>query len=110
MPDPNPAYQDARRNELNMLLEAILGTSEVHFQPPNNLLMEYPAIVYERDSAQINHAGNSPYRSQKRYQITLISYDPDTEYWDKLAALPRVAFERHFKADGLNHDVFTIYF
>lgn len=72
--------------------------------------MDYPAIVYQRDSANTDFAGNLPYLSVKRYQVTVMAWDPDSEIPDKIAALPQCLFERHFAADGLNNDVFTIYF
>lgn len=72
--------------------------------------MLYPAIVYERDSANTDFAGNKPYLSVKRYQVTVIDADPDSDIPDKIAALSQCLFDRHFNANGLNHDVFTLYF
>lgn len=82
----------------------------VYFQAPPNNLMQYPAVVYERDDVETSYAGNNPYFNTKRYQVTIMDYDPDGEIADKIGALPQSAFNRHFNADGLNHDVYTIYF
>lgn len=72
--------------------------------------MEYPAIVYQRDSAITEFAGNQPYKFDKRYQVTVITDDPDSEIVDRVAQLPQCIFDRQFTAENLYHDVFTIYF
>lgn len=72
--------------------------------------MVYPAIVYERDFLDTQHADNAPYRQKKRYQVTIIDRDPDSPYPDAVAKLPLCTFVRHFKADNLNHDIYSLYF
>lgn len=96
------------RLELHALLKSY--SSNVYFQPPANLRMNYPAIVYERDDIDISFAGNMPYRHTKRYQVTVIDRDPDSDIPDKIAQLPLCSFSSHFVTDGLNHDVFALYF
>jgi hypothetical protein len=99
----------AHRYELQTLLEEILGTENVYFQPPANVYMKFPAIVYKRDTARTRYANNTPYRRTKRYLVTVIDRDPDSPIPDKVAALPLCAFDRHFAADNLHHDVFSLY-
>jgi hypothetical protein len=99
----------AQRYELQTLLEELLGTRNVYFQPPNNVQMQYPAIIYKRDADRTRFAGNHPYRRVKRYLVTVVDRDPDSEIPDKIARLPMSRFDRHFAADNLNHDVFSVY-
>lgn len=99
-----------QRLELQTLLEGLLGTRNVYFQPPANVQMEYPCILYKRDAADSQFAGNTPYRYTKRYQVTYISQDPDSEIPDKIALLPMCVFDRHYAVRNLNHDVFSIFF
>lgn len=99
-----------QRLELDSILRTILGTGNVYFQPPANVQMEYPAIVYRRNGANTRFAGNSPYRHTKRYQVTVIDRNPDSVIPDKVATLPMSDFDRNFVADNLNHDVFSVYF
>lgn len=99
-----------KRLQLQVLLESILGSRNVYFQPPSSHVIRYPAIVYERDSMDVSHAGNQPYSLKKRYQVTVIDKDPDSEIPDKIAALPLCRLARHFASDNLNHDVFNIYY
>jgi len=73
--------------------------------------MQYPCIVYQRDSAHTEFAGNKPYSYTQRYQLTHISRDPaDGDTLAKIAALPMTLYNRFFVADDLNHDVFELYF
>ena len=51
-----------RRYELHAVLEGILGSGNVYFQPPENLKVRYDCIVYERCESVTVHAGNAPYR------------------------------------------------
>jgi hypothetical protein len=96
------------RLQLQTLLKTL--TDNVYFQPPSDHQMDYPCIRYRRDDARTTHADNLPYLYKKRYQITVIDLDPDSEIPDKVAKLPMCTFNRHYVVDNLNHDVFNIYF
>lgn len=98
----------ARRLQLQSLLEGFCET--VYFQAPTTTQMKYPCIIYKRDSADTTFADNKPYRYVKRYMVTVIDHDPDSEIPDKIAALPQCLFDRNYVADGLHHDVFNLYF
>jgi hypothetical protein len=97
-----------QRLQLQTLLESF-GV-KVYFQPPANVEMEYPCIVYSREAADTKFAGHHPYRYTKRYSVIHISRDPDSDVPDQLAMLPLCTFSRHYVVDKLNHDAFSIYF
>lgn len=97
-----------QRQVLQQVLETLC--EHVYFQPPANVQMEYPAIVYQRSSGVSTFANNDPYHFTKRYEVTLIARSPDEVILDKIAGLPMTTYDRFFVADNLNHDVFTIYF
>lgn len=98
------------REELNDILQRILGSTQVYFQPPPTVRMQYPCIVYERIYAETKFANDRPYLYHKRYQVTVIDRDPDSEIPDRVAHLPMTSFNRHFTADQLHHDVFNVFF
>jgi len=100
----------ASRTDLQTLLESILGSAFVYFQPPSSIIMKYPCILYERSKLDTEFANNNTYKIEKRYTITVIDKNPDSSLPDQIAMLPRCIFDRHFTVDNLNHDVFTIYF
>ncbi len=100
----------APRQQLQDLLKTILGNSNVYFQPPANVQMVYPCIVYQRSVATSQYADNFPYRHTKRYQVTVIDRDPDSEIPDKIAALQLCEHAQYFVSENLHHDVFNVFF
>jgi hypothetical protein len=98
----------ARRLQLQSLLETLCAN--VYFQPPANVQMNYPCVVYKRDDADTQFAGNKPYIYVKRYMVTVIDRNPDSAIPDTIAALPQCLFNRNYVANGLHHDVFNLYF
>ena len=98
------------RLDLQELLLGILENDNAYFQPPTNVKLVYPCIVYERAPILASWAGNKPYTLDKPYLVTHISRDPDDEAVDKLAALPKCVHDRFYIADNLNHHTFKIFF
>lgn len=98
------------RLELQTILEDFIGNRHVYYQPPETLKMEYPAIVYSKSNIQKVSADDSAYTLYKRYEIIVIDKKPDNEAIDKLLAMPLSSFDRHYKAENLNHDVITLYY
>lgn len=102
--------QTEKRLQLQILLEAQLDSENVYFQPPTNVKIQYPCIIYKRDSSETIFADNQPYRHTTRYQVTVIDRNPDSLIPGKIAALPLCSFDRHYTSEDLNHDVFNIFF
>ena len=99
------------RSQLQEILDSLLPEGRrAYFQPPDNLKMDYPCIVYKVSDRKIDHADNSPYAHRRRYQITVIDPDPDSDIPDKVEALPTASFDRNYAAENLNHDVYNIFF
>lgn len=103
-----------RRADLQTLLQEISGLpeSQVHFQPPTGMEMNFSqgVITYSRNREAKQFADNLPYRSAMGYTVTVIHKDPDNDIRVKVAALPYCSFDRWYANDGLNHDVFTLFF
>lgn len=100
----------APRLDLQAKLRDILGLDNVYFQPPANISLQYPCIIYERARMDMKYADNSTYAHTRRYKVTVIDRNPDSDLVDKIAALPLCSHDVFFTADNLNHDVFTLYF
>jgi hypothetical protein len=98
------------RLELQALLAGLQNGVNVYFQPPPDVVMTYPAIVYNRDLMATQFADNLPYSSTFRYQVTVIDPDPDSSITTKVAQLPMNRFVRHYTTANLNHDIFDLYF
>ena len=99
------------RLQLQAVLEELLGSRNVYFQPPENVKLQYPCIIYSRGATDNTiFANNKPYHNQIQYSLKVIDYDPDSEILPKISALPMCVFERHYTAGNLNHDIFNLYY
>lgn len=87
-----------------------LGVSKVYFQPPESIRLTYPCIIYSLSDIDKKPADNLGYVVLNRYMITLIDYDPDSEFVEKLLLMRYCRFDRFYTADNLNHWVFELYY
>lgn len=97
----------APRHELHVELKA--KTPNVYFQPPASVQMTYPCIVYKRDAEEVKAADNAVYNERTRYLLTVMDYDPDG-LRALVKTIPGCRFVRHYSADNLNHDIFSLTF
>jgi len=97
-----------QRLQLHQLLETFVDN--VYFQPPTNIHLKYPCIIYKRDFAETKFADDIPYNHRLRYMVTVIDRDPDSDIPGKVASIPMSLFNRFYTADDLNHDVYTVFF
>lgn len=100
----------ADRLELQSLLEELLDSRNVYYQPPESIKMQYDAIRYSKKKITSIHANDRGYLMQDCYELIVISRTPDHPVIKKLLELPYCYYDRHYVADNLNHDVFTIYY
>lgn len=98
------------RIDLQKVLEEILGTRNVYYQAPESQKMQYPAIRYSRKDVDNFFADNRVYTSKTVYELILVDSNPDSEFVQRILELPYCQFDRHYTANNLNHEVFTLYF
>ena len=99
-----------RRLELQKLLEDVLGSNHVYFQPPETIKMEYPCIVYNLSAGNSRYADNALYFYRNRYTVTYISRDPDDLKHYDIIRVPLLRFDRFYTSNNLNHWVYEVYF
>jgi hypothetical protein len=103
-------YTMGSRLELQDLLEAIMGNRNVYYNPPENVDIGYPAIVYKPYKINTLRANNLLYKLRTCYSITIIAPLPNDAIVEKMLVLPMYSFDRHYVSDGLNHDVLQLYY
>lgn len=96
------------RLDLQNLLESVLGSRNVYYQPPESIRINYPAIIYSRNDIDNNFADDIVYMQNHTYQVIVIDANPDSEIVNKISKLPMCRYDRHYTSDNLNHDVFII--
>lgn len=98
------------RQKLQTILENLLGSRNVYFQPPESVRMNYPAIVYSLEKIESVYANDGVYLSKKKYSVTVMDKSPDSVIADKVSGLPACAFKQFYEKDNLNHYVFSLLF
>lgn len=99
------------RADLHNELVTLLGSNNVYYQPPETIKINYPCIVYERHDIHNTHADNDAYIDPIKYRVTIIDSKADSPLINKMIHFGHnVRFVRHFATQGLNHDIFDIYY
>ena len=116
--------RERRSDELIRELMDLLGTEEVYFQPSADAGMneygenyiftgiEYPCFIMKRTTAYQPSANDRNYLFRPGYEVTYINRDePDSRMIERvMRRFQHCRYDRHFVADNLHHDVFTIYY
>ena len=98
------------RLEIQSMLENMLGSRNVYYQPPASIKINYPAIIYSLESMTNDHASNVVYLTKKAYKVIYIDSNPDNEMVSVLNNIIHSTFNSHYVSDNLNHYAYTIYF
>lgn len=101
-----------RRLDLHGELVALAGSPyTVYFQPPEGTHISYPCVIYERDSGDADYADNHTYRFTQRYQVTVITRDPDCNLPEAiLRHFPMCRMDRTFTSENLYHHTLILYY
>jgi len=89
----------------------LLGSRNVYFQPPSNIHMNYPCIVYYANPVYKFHADNTRYLVWYQYKVQIIAHDPDFQLFDTFPDNFSFCSESgaRFAKDNLNHANYTLY-
>ena len=83
----------------------------VYFQPPSNIRMNYPCIIYHKIPKIKEHANDKWYFKKQGYQITVIDKDPDSLIADDLEDhFQYCAISQYFVNDNLHHVTLELYY
>lgn len=95
--------------DLLRMLQQVVQHNRVYFQPPENLKIGYPAVVFHLSKIEIDHASDAPYKGAREYSVTLITKDPEPDVIDEILKIPYSSLDTTYISDGMNHFVFTVY-
>lgn len=98
----------SNRLKLQTMLEMVLKTKNVYFQPPPSFKMEYECLVYELVGYDTRHADNVIYMGKDHYKLTFITRNPVPP--EGLLGLPYCSFDRHYTSNNLHHFVYNLYY
>lgn len=97
------------REEIQHMLEDILGSDHVYFQAPPNTGMKYPAIVYSFERFDRDNADNLPYRVAGRWQMIHMYKSVKNDLKERfIFEIPFCSFDRRMITSGVYNDYYTI--
>lgn len=102
---------EKRRVAFDTELRALLNTTNTYYEPPADVRMSYPCVVYSLGNMDDVRADDIHYTRRLRFMVTTISANPDSE-WPQLILdyFPYARFDRNYSADNLSHNVIMIYY
>lgn len=99
------------RLRMQTKLEAILGSRNVYFAPPESVKIKYPCFVYGYSRFSKRNANDKAYTVTPHYDVTYISKNPDSGMIDTmLESFSMCSHIDSYMADNLNHDKFDVYY
>lgn len=102
------------RDDFHDKLVDILGSKYVYFQPPEDVKLHYPCIIYNGRSPDIKRANNQIYGLTRGYDIVVITDDPDdaTSLSESILAGFQMSSQNGdvYTSDGLYHVPLIVYF
>jgi hypothetical protein len=98
-------------NRIELQAELVKFMSNVYFQPPSNITISYPCIVYSKTQKSTQRANDGMYLSKQGYQITLIEKNPDSEIANEIEShFQYCEISQHFVTDNLHHTTLNLYY
>lgn len=101
---------ETKRRFIQNELETLLGSSNVYFQPPENIKLKYPAIVYSTGSPSITYANNKVYSYLTNFVMTYIRKTSGDDLPETIVRhFQNCTEDRTFVSDNLYHTVFKLF-
>lgn len=99
---------ESKRLKLHQMLKDFTDDGNVYYQPPSNVKLEYPCIIYSLRDLESNRADNADYVDHAIFDISYIHREVDDEALGALFSLPYTIFDRHYVSENLYHDTFIM--
>lgn len=83
----------------------------VYFQPPSNIQMVYPCIVYHKNPNFKRYGDNMIFIRKEVYQVKIIETDPESSIGNDMEEyFEYCSIVQVFTQDSLHHTVLRLYF
>lgn len=95
-------------DNFGVFLKNITGLTNIYFQPPQNILIKYPCIIYSIVGYESLFAGNKKYKTDIKYSVKFITRERKADIINKILNITKCSYDREYIFDGLYHCIFTI--
>lgn len=98
-------------DRLELHNELLKFLPNVYFQPPTNIQMNYPCIVYNKTPDKRYFGNDIIYLSQQGYQIMVIEHNPDSKISKGIEKhFQYCVINQYYTVDNLNHTTLSLYY
>jgi hypothetical protein len=98
-------------SRLELHNELLKFLPKVYFQPPSNITMTYPCIIYSKSGKNQTLANDGIYLSKQGYQIMVIDKNPDSIVADNIESrFQYCTVNQYYTVDNLYHTTLTLYY
>lgn len=98
-------------DRLELHNELLAMCPNVYFQPPSNLTMTYPCIVYAKLNRMKLYGSDVIHFAKQQYRLTIIDRNPDTNIPDMIEKnLRYCGIDQYYTINNLNHTVLSLYY
>lgn len=96
--------------KLREIMMEATGIPNCYYDPPENIQMKYPCIVFHLSGDDCLYADNKTYFHTFRWTATIMDRYSTTQerYIREMEEKCRASLDRMFVNDGIHHTVFTI--
>lgn len=93
------------RRQVHQTLVDIAGSDvKVYYQPPTNVSLQYPCIVYRSTGTNTAYANNEPYYYVYEFEIVVMSMDPEFQLpYDILNGISYTSITSQYQRDNIYH-------
>lgn len=99
-----------KRVKLHHVLEDLISSRHVYFQPPESVKLEYPCIVYNLAKVPVTHADDKVYLMNPKYVIRYISKGADDVTKLRLVQGLGTPIIQTYAQNGLYHYIYELYY
>lgn len=99
----------SKREEFGRRLKLCSDVSNMYFQPPSDINMKYPCIVYKLKAKKTSYANNKKYINKDCYTVIVIDKNVNSCIPEKVESMKYSSFKSHYVVDNLNHWEYEIY-
>lgn len=98
-------------SRLELHNELLTFLPNVYFQPPSNMQMVYPCIVYNKTDKSKSLANDGIYLSKQGYKVTVVDRNPDSVIADDVEKhFQHCSVDQYYTVDNLNHVTLSLYY
>lgn len=82
-----------------------------YFQPPANIQLVYPCIIYNKSNLLDSYGNDDIYISNQQYKLIVIDKDPDSDVADRINKyFKHCTITSYYSMDNLNHTTLTLFY